>query len=170
MAEHRRDGQRHLLEQVGDVGERKRRELDRPRVQRQHDRRSIRRQDPEVATIRSIARERHDFGAFSREAALTEILVDAIAQLGALNCALIGHELSRQGRDPHTAVVPEDEHDAPVGRTCRYPYAVGDDALIEGESGPTSTSSHKIERVTRAEGATRTRRPRATWSSGSWPM
>ena len=97
MAEHRRDRQRHLLEQVGDVGEGKRRELDRPSVQREHDRWSIGRQDPEVAAIRSIARQRHDPGASSREAALTEILVDAIAQLGAFNRALIGHELSRQG-------------------------------------------------------------------------
>ena len=65
-------------------------------VQRQHDRWSIGRQDPEVATVRRIAGERHDPGAAPREAALTEILVDTIAQLGAFDCRLIGHELSRQ--------------------------------------------------------------------------
>ena len=96
MAEHRRDRQRHLLEQIGDVGKRERREFDRSRVQRQHDRWSIGRQDPEVATVRRIAGERHDPGAASREAALTEVLVDTIAQLGAFDCRLIGHELSRQ--------------------------------------------------------------------------
>ena len=60
VAEDRGDRQRDLLQQLADVGERQRREVDRPGVQRQHDRRAVGRDDPEVPPVGRVAGQRHD--------------------------------------------------------------------------------------------------------------
>ena len=53
-------------QQRADVGERQRREIDRPGVQRQHDRRAVSGDDPEVAPVRRVAGQRHDRGRAGR--------------------------------------------------------------------------------------------------------
>ena len=58
VIEDRRDRQRHLLQQGRHVGERQCREFDRPRMQRQHDRGAVRRNDAEVLPVRCVAGER----------------------------------------------------------------------------------------------------------------
>src|SRR5437763_12899824 len=91
MSEDRGHGKRDLLEQAGDVRERKRRQLDRSGMNGEHERPSIRRQDTEVPAVRRIAGQRHDPGLISCQTALAQKAVDAIAQERAFHRPLFVH-------------------------------------------------------------------------------
>ena len=91
MIEHGRHRQRDLLQQRRYVRERKRRELDRSRVERQHERRAVGRNDPKIFSIRRVSGERHDAGGAIRQAAVAQVLIDAVADVRPFGCALVEH-------------------------------------------------------------------------------
>ena len=82
MPEDLRDRNRHALEQPRDVGERQRVHVEGRRVQRQHERRAMRRLDAVVAPIGGVAGQRDDPRAEGAQAVAAEVDVDSFALLG----------------------------------------------------------------------------------------
>ena len=94
MPEDLRDRDRHALEQPRDVGERQRVHVERRRVQRQHERRAVRRQDAVVAPIGGVAGQRDDARAEGAEAVAAEVDVDSFALLGGVRAPFLDHVLT----------------------------------------------------------------------------
>ncbi len=91
MPKHGRNRHRHLLEQPRDVDERQRVEVERRRVERQHDRRGVGEQHAVVAPVGSVAGERHDARRLPREIAPLEIRIDSLALAGGVGY-LVAHD------------------------------------------------------------------------------
>ena len=95
VSQQRRNRQRHLPEQLGDIGEGQRGELNRSHVQREHDRRLVVTDDAEVSPIRCIAGQWHHPGRGAVDAGGPQVAIDPIAQLEAVAGPFVwGHEES----------------------------------------------------------------------------
>src|SRR5262249_54464598 len=134
--------QRDLMEKLGDVRKRQRREIERRGIQRDDVRRRVALDDAEVLAIRGIARQRHDARAAIRQAGVAQVTVDTFASLQTLGCALLSH----------------DAVDVRIASRCEAPAGMWTPSVTMQSSttasGPISTPSHRIEPTTRAVGST----------------
>ena len=80
VPQQRGNRQRHLPEQLGDIGEGQRGELDRSHVQGEHDRRLVGTDDAEVSPVRRVAGQGHHPGGGAVEAHGRQVAIDPIAQ------------------------------------------------------------------------------------------
>ena len=150
--------QRHLPQQLGDVDERQRRELDRAGVQREHERRPVGRETSGSTGGRTRRRSAARRAAGRRARPVSRRNWSMRAP-GAGVGSVVGHGQSTSGavaRRPSR--VEQDLRDGDGGRRRTRTRSVTMHSSSR-QPAPTSTSSHRIDRVTRAEGSIRQRRP-----------
>ena len=109
--------------QIADARKRQRREVNRPGVQRQHDRRAVGRDDPEVPTVRRVAGQRHHARVESGQSAVAQIAGDPFAKLSAVGGAGLvhGHPGADQGVRPGPTPSSEPTSSGVSTRSSSFP-------------------------------------------------